>query len=334
MIFGPAKPYVTLIYRGVDITAEIDPMLISVSYTDHHHGEVDEIDVEVHDKDGRWKGSWEPQAGDIMNLTFFDGWGGVLPCGDFELDEPDFSGGRGGDIMTARGLAAPVTKSLRTEKTHGYDDQDLSAIVNQVAGRAGLSVEGDIQNLPFERVTQRRERDLEFLTRLAEDTGHYFTIKGTKAIFTSFKSVDGQSPAFATFHGDHALTDYNFKRQTSDTYSKAKVSYLDPDKKETTRHEEVDADIKTADELKISGERVESPKHAEAMAKSKLHFANRKSVSGSIDMVGNVKMLAGNTFELLGMGNYSDTYLLDTTTHAMTRGGYTSSGEFLNAREK
>jgi len=326
------SPYFQLIYKGVDISSELAPMLISCGYTDHHHGEVDEIDVEVQDKDGRWKGSWKPEPGDIMQLTIFDGVGGVLPCGEFELDEPEASGSRDGDTMTIRGLAAPITKKLRTENTKAFEKQKLQAIVNQVAGQNGLSIEGQIDDLFFERVTQRRERDLEFLTRLAEETGHYFTVKGNQAIFTNFQSVDGRGPALAIFHGDRQLLSYSLKQQTADTYSKAKVSYLDQKKKETTRYEEEDSEIKTGDELKVAGERMESKTHAQARAKSELHYKNRKSNSGTVELVGNVNVIAGNTFELVGFGQYSGKRLFEKATHSMTRDGYTCSGEFVDAR--
>lgn len=333
-VTGVSKPHFQLIYRGIDISSELAPMVTSVTYTDLYHGEVDEIDVTVQDRDGRWKGSWKPEAGDTMQLTIFDGRGGVLPCGSFELDEPDAEGDRGGDRMVMRGLAAPISKELRTEKTRAFEKQSLSAIVGRVAGEAGLSLEGQIDNLTFERITQRRERDLEFLTRLAEDTGHYFSVRGSRAIFTNFASVDGQNAALTVRHAAIATTlvSYKLREQTHDTYSSAKASYLDRDRKETVTAEETDAKVRTGDTLKISGERVESPANARALAKSRLHFANRKRRSGSIEMVGEVRLVAGAVIDMADFGQYSGRYLVDSSTHTMTRGGYTSSAELKEAR--
>lgn len=330
---GLPSPYFKLVYQGVDISSEMDPMTTSITYTDNHHGEADEIDVTVQNADGRWWGEWKPEPGDTMSLTIYDGVGGVLPCGDFEMDEPEISGDRGGDIMTIRGLAAPITKALRTENTKGFEKQDLQAIVSQVTSQNGLSLEGQIAPLFFERVTQRRERDLEFLTRLAEETGHYFTVKGKRAIFTNFKSVDGRGPVFTVFHGDRQLLSYSMKQQTSETYSKAKASYLDPNKKEAITHEETDNDVKTGDTLKIAGERFETKAHAEARAKSELHYANRKQHSGNIEMVGNVACIAGNTFEVVGFGKYDGKRMIKTASHTMGRDGYTCNADYVNAKE-
>lgn len=330
-----SKPYFSLIYQGVDISSELDPQTTSVTYTDNHHGKVDEIDVTVQDSDGRWKGSWKPEAGDRMELTIYDGIGGVLPCGVFEMDEPEAAGNRGGgDTMTMRGLAAAITKSLRTEKTRAFDKQTLRQIVQKVAGEAGLSTEGDIEDQRFERVTQRRERDLEFLTRLAEDTGHYFSARGSRAIFTSIRSIDGQAAALTISHKQLGTTllDYRIRDQTAETYSKAKVTGLDEEKKEKIEVEEEDGDVKTGDTLRIAGERVENPSQARVLAKSRLHFTNRKKRSGSIELVGNVRLLAGVVVDMIDFGKYSGPLLVDSSSHTMTREGYTSSGELLSAK--
>ncbi|MBP1862136.1 phage late control D family protein [Rhizobium herbae] len=328
-------PYFSLIYQGVDISSELDPMTTSISYTDNHHGKIDEIDVTVQDKDGRWKGAWKPEPGDTMTLTIFDGLGGILPCGTFEMDEPDAEGDRGGDRMTMRGLAAPITKPLRTQKSRAFEKQSLKAIVSKVAGENGLSLEGEVESLNFERVSQRRERDLEFLTRLAEETGHYFSVRGTRAIFTSIKSVDGRAAALTVSHLSlgTSLLSYRLKEQTADTYSKAKVSYLDPNKKETVESEETDSQVKTGDVLKIAGERTESPANAKALARSRMHFKNRKRRSGSFSHVGDVRAVAGVTVNMADFGKYSGLYLIDRSTHRMTRGGYTTDVELLDARK-
>lgn len=329
-----SRPTFSLIYMGVDISAELDPQTTAIRYTDNHHGKVDEIDVTVQDKDGRWKGSWKPEPGDTMSLTILDGKGGMLPCGEFEMDEPEASGDRGGDTMTIRGLAAPISKPLRTAKTRAFEKQTLRAIVAKVTSENGLTLEGEIDALTFQRVTQRRERDLEFLTRLAEDTGHYFTVRGKRAVFTSITSVDGRAAALAISHAQigMVLTRYRLKEQTTETYSKAKVRHLHDNDKTLIEAQEDDDQVKTGDTLAITGERVESPAHAKALARSRLHFKNRKRRSGSVSLVGDVRALAGVVIDMAGFGKYSGRYLIDRSTHEMTRDGYTTEAELVDAR--
>lgn len=332
MTSGIPTPYFQLIYRGIDISGDLDAMTTSINYVDHIHGKADEIDVTVHDKDGRWQGSWKPEHGDTMELTIFDGIGGVLPCGKFEMDEPNASGSRAGDMMTIRGLAAPVTKALRTKKTKGFENQKLQSVIRKVTGDLGLSLEGRIDDLFFERITQRRERDLEFLKRLAEETGHYFGIRGDVAVFTSFKSIDGQDAVFQISRHATGLVDYDFKFKSAGTYSAGKATYLDQRTAKNTEHDETDDRVKTGDTLRLSGERFESPAHAKARIRSALHYANRKGFTGSVNMVGTTRLIAGNTVELVGFGKYSGKRLIDSSSHSLDRGGYYSTGELVDAR--
>jgi uncharacterized protein len=124
-----SKPVFILIYKGVDISADIAPQLISCTYTDKLHGEADEIEVSVVDKDGLWRGAWCPQHGDAVSLNI--GWldGIVIPCGDFEIDEPSAQLSRSGSTFSFRGLAAPVSKSMRTTKSRAFDKKSLKDII-------------------------------------------------------------------------------------------------------------------------------------------------------------------------------------------------------------
>ncbi|MCH2165940.1 MAG: hypothetical protein MK098_15035, partial [Marinovum sp.] len=172
------KPSFHLFYRGTDISGTLDPDTTEVTYTDHLHGQADEMDLTVHDTTGKWKAGWMPEHGDEMRLVIFDGAGGILPAGTFEMDEPNATGGRDGDVMTLRGLAAPITKSLRTKETRAFERQTTAQIVEAIAAKLDLEIIGEINDLPHARVNQRRERALEFVKRLAAETGHYFNLRG------------------------------------------------------------------------------------------------------------------------------------------------------------
>jgi phage protein D len=328
-----SSPTFQLIYRGTDISSDLDAMTTTINYVDHLHGKADEIDVTVHDKDGRWKGSWYPEHGDTMGLTIFDGKGGILPCGTFEMDEPNASGSRSGDTMTIRGLAAPISKALRTKKTVAYERQSLKDIVTKVASSLGMEVQGEIDDLFFQRVTQRRERDLEFIKRLAEETGHYCNLRGSVIIFTNFASIDGAAVASQIFHGDGKLISYDFKRPSSGTYSSGKASYLDEHSGKKIEFEESDPLVSNGDVLRITGERLENAAHASARVKSELHFANRNRFKGTVVTTGSTRLIAGNTTNVGGFGRLSGKRIIDSSSHTLSRGGYETTAELVDARK-
>lgn len=50
---------------GADISQDIAPFLISVTYDDNRSGEADSIAVELEDRDGRFRGDWFPKKLDL-----------------------------------------------------------------------------------------------------------------------------------------------------------------------------------------------------------------------------------------------------------------------------
>ena len=181
-----------LSYSGADITGDIASDALMISYVDADHGKSDEIEVKLEDRMHRWKGSWYPEKGDVLDLMI--GWigQGMLPCGKFEVDEISFDGPP--DTVTVRGLSAPVTASLRTKKTRAFENKTLRQIAEQIAGEHGLTVEGEIENITIKRVTQNDERDLEFLRRTAEEYAHVFAVREKVLFFSKVADLEKQDP--------------------------------------------------------------------------------------------------------------------------------------------
>lgn len=321
------RPRFILIYKGVDISSEVSPHLISCTYVDKLHGEADEIEVSVQDSRGLWRGAWCPEHGDIIKLWIGYENGLMLPCGDFEIDEPNAQLGRGGDTMTFRGVSAPVSKALRTKKTTAFENQSLKDIAGKIAGEHGLKVIGTPPDVRFERITQRRERDLEFLSRMADNYGAYFSVKGEQLVFEKRDDVHRRGPVLTIAAGSGTYISADLKRSSSGTYSKAKTSYFDRDTKKEIKAEETDADVTNGDTLRLD-ERVENEGQAKALTKSALQKANLKKRTASLSMVGNPRVCAGSIIALgQGFGKWTGKYVVETSRHKIARGGYETSIE-------
>lgn len=320
-------------YRGVDITGDLDPLTTSVSYTDKLHGEADEIEVAVQDRDGRWRGPWCPEPGDVMRLWY--GWAGEpsIFAGTFELDEPEVSVGRGGDTMTIRGIAAPITKSLRTERSADYEDKSVEEIASEVAGRAGLKVSGTFNDTRWRIKRQRRMRDLEFLARLGEDTDHYVSVRGDEIQFHPVDAIDAAEPieVFTIHHPDFVA--FRGRFETKDTASKAEVTHLHDEEKRLVKAEIKDDRVRTGDVLRIV-ERVEDEAQAELLAKGRLHQTNRNRRNGTLTLVGRPTIVAGTVIALgLDLGKWAGRYAVDASKHTLTRGPYPTVLTLKEARE-
>lgn len=326
-MISPAKPRFILIYKGVDISSEFAPESISITYTDKVHGEADEIEVSVQDKDGKWRGPWCPEHGDVVDLSIGYENGAMVPCGSFEIDEPNANMSRSGDTMTFRGVSAPISKSLRTKKTRGYEKQNLKAIADKIAGEHGLTVTGNPPDITFERVTQRRERDLEFLSRLAENYGAYFSVRGKKLVFEKRQDVHSRSAVFTFRANTDDYISAQLKKASHKTYSKAKLSYFEGHDKRMIEAEASDSKIKNGDTLRLD-ERVENDGQAKARVKSELEKENLKKQTGTISMVGNPLMLAGQIIALdSGFGQWAGRYVVKSSRHPISRSGYTTNIE-------
>lgn len=327
------QPFLQLVVNGKDVTSDLDPHVLDFSYEDKLHGKADEIEVTLRDDAGLWRGAWRPEHGDLVEAAIGYRGGPVMPCGLFEVDEPEASGDRsGGDVLTFRALSAKPSTGLRTKRTEAYEDQGLSDIAGKVAARNGMTLTGEIDDVRFKRVTQRRERDLEFLTRLAEDTGHYFTAKGAQAVFASRASVAGREVvrAFDLVAGT-PIVRWRLKEPTHRTYSKARVQYLDPDRKQLITVEAEDVRVKTGDTLSID-ERVEDEASAKRLAQSRLDAANAEGRTGSLDLVGDPLLVAGQVIELGStFGKYAGRWLVNSARHRISRGGYTTAIEIKGA---
>ncbi len=321
------RPNFTLFYKGVNITLDVWNHLISCTYTDKVHGEADEIEVTLQDRDGLWRGPWCPEHGDRVQL-----WIGYEPaplvyCGAFEIDEPAAQLGRGGDTLTFRGVSAPVTKALRTRKTAAFEKQSLGQIAAKVASEHGLQVSGSPPDIMFDRITQRRQRPLEFLAELADAYGAYFSVRDSNLYFAERKELHQRAPVW-TFraHSDDYIR-ANLKRAAHKTYSKARATYFDGNSKKTIDVEVEDKAVKNGDTLRLD-DRIENDGQARAMARSKLQKANMEKQTGDIEMVGNPLILAGQIIALDGgFGRWAGHYVVRQSRHQMTRSAYTTNCE-------
>ena len=224
----PRIPTFELIYEGTNITTEITPLTLGISYTDKFEGESDEVEIALINRDLRWMGSWLPDEGDTVELAL--GYEGEALLGpvSFEIDEPTWTGSKQGDRFSLRGLGTPVTKALRQRNTLAYESTTLLAIAQQIAEKHGLEIIGAdvVPNITIKRQTQKEQTDLEFLRKLAGEYGLLFKIESTtKLVFFREEDLEAAAPVLTLDRAD--LSDYRLRRKAGGTYKAATVSYQD-----------------------------------------------------------------------------------------------------------
>lgn len=312
-----------LAWTGTDVAADLEPLVTGVEYADVEHGRADEIELRLVDADGRWRGAWYPAKGDRVELAL--GYRGerLLPCGTFELDAVEITGPP--DAAVLRGLAAPVTPSLRTRRSDAFEDASLREIAEAVAARHGLRLTFAVEDVPLGRVTQNDQRDLEFLRALAARYGHVVAVRGDQLVFWALAELEAQPPALTLRRGE--LVRWAFTDGSTDVYRACECRYQHPREKRLITARVEDPSVPTGDTLTLS-ERLEHEAQAERRARAALAESNRGEVTGRVEVEGDTRLVAGVVADLVGFGRLDGRWFVNSSRHRISKSrGYTTRAE-------
>lgn len=323
-------PRFQLIYNGKNITNDLTPYLLNVTYNDAEEGESDEVTFTVEDTDGRWLNEWYPSKGDTVDLAI--GYGeNLMNCGRFVVDEIQIQ--MPPTTITIKALAAATNSPLRTKNSKGYEDQTLRKICEKVAEAHGYTVEGEISDVTIKRISQNRETDLAFLKRLAGDYGYLFSVRDKKLIFTSMYDLEKGAAVVEIDRLD--ILDLSYTDKSVTTYQKAEASYHNPANKQVVRTIYTNDIERAQDEGSLPPDvlqirvKAENPQQSEELSKAALHKANTAEAEGTLTVPGNPLLVAGNNFLLTGLGKLSGKLHITNSTHSISRGdGYKTSIKF------
>src|ERR1700737_3354416 len=86
------SPQWLLTYQGTNITADVSAMVLGLSYTDYLSELSGEVEVTFEDHEQKWQTAWYPALGDELSLAIGYRGEGLLPCGNFQVDQLEMSG--------------------------------------------------------------------------------------------------------------------------------------------------------------------------------------------------------------------------------------------------
>lgn len=313
-----------IIYQGTDISRDVAPDLLRMSYTDHAEGQADDLEIELQDREGRWFDPWYPVKGDQVEASLeCEAWGEdratvTLRLGAFQVDEISVSG----PPIKVRIMAhsANVTGAMRQKRTRAWESTDLATIASQIASEHGLGTMLQLEDPPtYERMDQTEQSDLEFLDRLCKPHDLYVKVAENKLIVSSKEKLEEVSAG--TIDASEASR-YSFRDKTHEIYKACKVTYWDPDKKQEYTHTETDPQApETGDTLTIN-ERMESRAKAIERARKELQRKNKWEVSGDMTLPGRPDLAAGVSVNLTGFGAVSGRHFIEKSVHTYSRSGY------------
>lgn len=318
--------------EGTDVSMDIYPHLLSLTYTDKSDDELDDLQISLEDREAIWQGDWLPKTGDIIAVkiiaeNFRSQAREELDCGEFEVDELTLETSfDGGDIVSIKGVPACAKSSLMLErKTRAWSDAPFPAVAGDIAGEAGLDLLYKATEIVFGRVEQRQESDLAFLQRISKEQGLRVCLKKRRLIIYSGQSADELEP----LELERASLDYaraSFKTSLDGVYTQCAVGYTDAGTSETTKKDFQPELPPTTGKVLTINKRIESPAQAERVAKAELRAKNCKQMTGNLDGMGDTRLLAGTVLKLTGWGRFDSDYVIAQATHSLSRdSGYTTS---------
>ena len=327
-----------LTYQGKDFTANVEKHLLCLTFVDVLEGKSDNLDITLEDADRNWQGDWYPRHGDQVACEIYyergDLAGPVLHCGVFDIDEAELSGVP--DVVQIKALGANVRRKLRSRQGKAYEETTLAAIAAEVAGRNGLELVGDIQDVEIARVTQAYEQDLPFIRRLADEYGHGMNVKRNQLRLFKRTDLKARGPIRTILRKE--VKAFRFKDKISTIVESAKVTYHDPLMKDIYIGEIADDEDgkkkrHSTDALKINI-RAETPEQAQIKAEAALDKANEDQTICTLDMMGEAWQEAGVNVQLEGWKALDGKYQIYNATHTVSRGnGWSCTLEMKRIRE-
>lgn len=318
-------PIFELFYNKKNITRDVSPYVTAIEYIDNEHGSSDELSISFEDTEKLWQGSWIPTKGDSLRAYIGYEAEKLLNCGTFEIDELEFE--TPPDVITIKGLATGIKKPLRQKNSVGYENKTLKQIANEIAVKHDLKLVGEIADVRVDRITQNKERDLTFLTKLAEQYGYIFKIAENNLVFYDVKKLKGAKPIQIFYKTE--LLHLNLREKTSQKYKSVKVAYFNPKKKKTVSTVAHNKNVQKGDTLNINV-RCSDKKQAILKANAALATADTK-IEGDIEFTGNPYLIAGTNIELKGIGYFSGKYHIKQARHVFDRlSGYKTYCEVIS----
>ena len=314
---------------GRNVTADVTPYLSQVGYNDKEEAESDDIALICDDAEGRWQQGWYPQQGDTLTVTIGSP-EAPLDCGLFEIDEIELE--LAPDQVTVKGIAAAVTRALRTRNSKAFEKQTLRQIAQYFATKHGLRLTGDeteLQRIEVDRKTQERQTDLSFLAGLGSEYDIVFSVRGDQLIFIDRDALDAQ-PEVLTFAREE-LSKGRFIDKTSQTYGEASVASREMKTNSVHRWTYTPAVVEdqkgTLSKEVWQGETTATTSaQAQAQARAGLRNNNRDKVTGSITVPGNVRLVAGINIRLTGVGAFSGKWHVISSSHTVNNAdGYVTT---------
>jgi hypothetical protein len=323
-------PQVRITYNGRDITADLTPYLMRVSYTDRLTGEADALDVELAETDAvksRWLAEWYPDKG--MEIAAEIGYAGqpLVKCGAFDVDEievesPPMS-------IRIRALATGISRAVRTRIGKKYENTTLAKILDEIAKRIGAKRKGEVANIHIDRVTQYQETDWAFAVRLAHEYGYALKLTDNNKTLAVLKLGEDAEPVRTLAPND--ISRLAYRDRITDVPSRTELRHHDAATGQLVIYDVgsgkmIPVEHVTAADTKKRHVRAKTPAQAQAIAEAEQARHEIDKTSLEVQLPGDPLLVAGAAVDVTGWSRLDGRYLIIEARHEIGRSsGYATT---------
>jgi len=223
------QPDFRITLGGKDITATVNPRLVSLTLAQCRGGEADQLDLVLNDADGQLE---LPRTG--VQIALAIGWAGadLTGKGTFTVDEVEHSGAP--DQVQIRARSADLRAGLRNRAEQSWHATTLGTVAQTIARRNGLQarIDAGLAATPIAHADQTNESDINFITRLARRHDAVATVKAGRLVLLPINGSRSSSGAvLAAITLTRAAGDqHRFHVADRDAYTGVRAYWHDPDR--------------------------------------------------------------------------------------------------------
>ncbi len=277
-------PSYMITVNGEDVTPKIKPYLASISVTDNHKNEADELTLSLSAKFQR------PQYQDEIKVYL--GYEGEERLEYFGLFHVESSSVRNNRELTINATGINFNSTIKQRVIASFD-LSLDEMVAKIAQQNGLKAKIKTTLKGIQHFIQDNESDLAFLQRVAKEKNAVFNIKDGTIYFVQ----DEEHVPNVSITIDECI-DSDIKYSNVSEYSSASATFQD-----TRQNKSVTATVGEGTPVLAVKGHWQSYEKAEQAARQALKKANSIRVEGSLTVAGR-RIFAGSNLDLDGKQYY------------------------------
>lgn len=317
-------------YNGVDVTDAIADSCDSFTWKDNSTGVADTLTLNLSNSNQKWMNGFYPSEDDTFRAWIqLQNWAadykqGKLFCGCYMVDSLKYGGFP--ETLQLSGISTPINSDFNVkQKSRTWNRTTLRTIMGDIARDAGIDLVFDAKDVCIDSANQTGKTDLAFAYQICSEYGLSVKLYNKKMVIYDQSAYERKAARYDISHeqlGESGA--YSITKQVTSLYDSVKIQYTNGKSGGTLTYVYT-IPGKAGNRQMFLTAKADSYADAEKKAKAALRENVRNSRQITIKMIGSVKYMAADCFNLVGFGKLDGKYFIDSVTHQRSGGKYTVS---------